>query len=169
MTIEVRLKNYQTIIDRLNDVKKDVSPDNQRIKTALTRAALIITNQAKLNLKKHGLIDTGRLINSLRFEFYKPVDGGTGVRIGSFGVPYAYVWEGLSVPKPPLYPFWINLRIKAHQRTITQAFGKPIAPTTVTVRPHQRNVVAKPYLRPAYEQHKMRITETIRRGMSSGL
>ena len=151
-----RLHNRASVLDRLRFLSAQSEPTSPAIRAALTRAALLIVNQAKINIRRHGLIDTGRLLNSLRFEFYRPDEGGMGVRIGSFGVPYAAVWEGLLGTKIP---------IRGHTRIITKAFGKSIPATAVAVRAHFRSITPKPFLRPAFEQHKYKVSQIILAGL----
>lgn len=73
--------------------------------------------------------------------------GVTGVRVGSFGVPYAAIHE---------FGFKGVVRVPAHQRSITRAFGRPIEPRSVSVRPHSRrmNIRKRPYVGPALEQRR---------------
>jgi len=156
LEFSVRVKNLNLILSKLESQKEKVSAHkNPALKAALTRAALLITNQAKLNIRGHGLIDTGRLLNSLRYEFYKPDPETIGVRIGSFGVPYAAAWE---------FGFNGSVMIRAHNRLMTQAFGKPLESAVLArVRAHRRliNIPKKSYLKPAYEANKNRITNLI--------
>ena len=67
--------------------------------------------------------------------------GNASVTMGS-STPYSGVHE---------YGFTGNVNIPAHTRTITQAFGRDIAPTTVNVRSHSRfmSIPERPYLEPA--------------------
>lgn len=160
---EIRLANRDLVGRKLRALYERMGPDSPAARAALHRAGMLITNQAKLNIRRHGLIDTGRLINSLRWEFFRGDDGRQGIRVGSFGVPYAAIWEfGHNGPVP----------VRSHNRLVTQAFGKPLAtPVISTVRPHSRTVDrrAKPYLRPAYEQHKNKIVRIISEGLAGGL
>jgi len=149
---KVRIKNTEIIIEKLKARRKALSPNSEEIKKAFIQTGMLITNQAKLNIRRHGLIDTGRLINSLRWEFYKR---GTiqGIQIGSFGVPYAAFWE---------FGFHGTMPVRAHNRLITRAFGRPLSQAKVTrIRAHmrRRDQEAKPYLKPAYELHKERIAQ----------
>jgi hypothetical protein len=152
-SLVIRLEGHRRVIDRLKKHQEAMAPDNPRVKAALTRAAIILVSQAKLNIRGHGLIDEGRLINSIRFEFFRE-NTVEGVRIGSFGVPYAAFWE---------FGFSGNMQVRAHARTQTVAFGKRIQPQVVQVAPHTRfrHQEAKPYLRPAYALHRKRITALI--------
>lgn len=76
---------------------------------------------------------------------------GTGASIiGGSEVPYARVHEE---------GFNGSVTVPTHTRTITQAFGRPIAPTTVTVGSFVRyqNISARPFLGPAVEDEKVNI------------
>ena len=158
-SMKIRLENRDLVIRKLRDLNNVFLPDSPQMKAALLRGASLIVSQAKLNIRKHGLIDEGRLINSIRFEFFRPDHGGLGVAIGSFGVPYASFWE---------YGYRGNVQVSAHNRMITQAFGKPLAQARIArIKAHSRfvNQEAKPYLRPAYELHKTRFMEMIQSAM----
>jgi phage gpG-like protein len=143
------------IIQRINTRLSVVSSasDAER-KEALFRVGLLVQNEAKLNIRRHRLIDTGRLINSIQFKLVDKTFGQS-VLVGSFGVPYAKVHE---------YGFAGNVDVKNHTRTINQAFGKPIAPTQVEVRAHSRyqRIRARPYLRPALAKMRRQIMQIIR-------
>lgn len=73
--------------------------------------------------------------------------GVRGVRVGSFGVPYAAVHE---------FGFRGVVRVPNHQRIITRSFGRAIEPKSVNVRAHTRrmNVRKRPYIAPALEQRR---------------
>lgn len=73
--------------------------------------------------------------------------GVVGVRVGSFGVPYAAVHE---------FGFKGVVNVPSHKRTITRAFGRPIRPQTVSVRQHSKrmNIRKRSYLGPALEQRR---------------
>lgn len=133
---------------------------NPALQRALTRVGLIIVNQAKINIRRHGLIDEGRLLNSIRFEPFRN-DEESGIRVGSFGVPYAAFWE---------FGFVGSMRVRGHNRLMTKAFGKPITPQVVRVSPHTRfrRQEPKPYLRPAFEFHQERITRIIMESFTGG-
>jgi hypothetical protein len=65
-----------------------------------------------------------------------------GVAVGVAGVPYAAYQE---------YGFHGSETVRAHLRTVKEAFGRPIAPHAVAVRPFARRVEypAHSYLRAA--------------------
>jgi hypothetical protein len=128
----------------------------------MMRAAILLQSQIKLEIRKQRLIDQGFLINSIKWEFYSPPDGGIGIRVGSFGVPYAAVYEyGMDNYKEHVRP---------HTRTITTAFGESIPATTVNVRgfTRTRTVMARPYLRPALAIQKQRIASMLAEAAMGG-
>jgi phage gpG-like protein len=146
--------NVGELIERIQAQTAALAPGSPQLREAYTRIGLYVTALTKLNVRRQGLIDTGRLINSIRYEFFKegPIEG---VQIGSFNVPYAAVHE---------FGYRGLQRIPAHPRTITQAFGRPINPTTVTVRDHSRqvNIRMRPFLRPAITTSRLFIIDTLR-------
>lgn len=76
------------------------------------------------------LVDTARLMNSIIGEGDK-----TSVRVGT-NVDYAAA-HNFGVDKE------ITQQVREHVRRITQAFGKPIDLTAVTVKPHSRKIHMK--------------------------
>jgi len=144
ISFKIRARNLENILKKLGDNQLEISArDNPAGKAALIKSANLIINQAKLNIRSWGLIDTGRLLNSLRYEFYRPENKDSlGVRIGSFGVPYAAVWE---------FGFHGTVAVRGHTR-----MGN-------NVRAHSRkmSVPKKPYLLPAYEANKLRVRQLI--------
>jgi len=67
-------------------------PRSPELKAALMRIGFLIEAEAKLNIRRKGIIDTGALLNSIRFEFFANNDKA-GIRVGSFGNPYAAINE----------------------------------------------------------------------------
>jgi phage gpG-like protein len=140
------------------------NPKDPRIREALTRIGIKIENETKINIRRQRLVDTGSLLNSIRYQLYSRRNK-SGVVVGSFGIPYASVHEfgfngPVSVPASAVRP---------HQRQINQAFGKPIDARSVQVGgyirgAHTRNmrVRARPYLGPAVKTVRNEIREIIR-------
>ena len=129
-------------------------PESPELKAALMRIGILIESQAKINLRRAGIIDTGRLINSIRHELYTK---GTkvGVRAGSFGVPYAALHEfGGPFTDRQRRAMFASLRDR----------GK-LGPKSAKV---DKNVIeggrfrARPYLGPAVLAMKPRIMEILR-------
>lgn len=99
---------------------------------------------------------TGRLRNSI---VTKADIEGDRVH-GSIGtnVVYGRIWElGYSG----------TVSVRAHARTIRQAFGHPIRPTVVQVRAHQRtlNLQPRPFLRPAVMDNLERMKSVLARSI----
>jgi len=154
--LTVRERGRERIAAKLVALRRAAEPDSPAVRLALTQAAVLLQNQIKLEIRKQGLIDTGRLLNSIKFEYYKPGNGGIGIRIGSFGVPYAAAWEfGMQNFKEQVRP---------HTRTITQVWGRDLSsPVTINVAGfvRTRNQRARPFMRPALEYQKQRIVDLI--------
>ena len=149
----VKVSGTTRILDRLRSLSKSTNPNSPAVRAALTRAALLIVNQAKINIRRQGLIDEGNLVNSIKFEFTRPEAQRFGVNVGSFGVPYAAVWEGI---------LGTRIKIKSHTRVITQAFGRNLGRAIpVTVDSHIRNIRPRPYLGPAFQLHRDKVRELV--------
>ncbi len=67
---------------------------------------------------------------------------------------YAAFWE---------YGFSGAVSVKQHLRTITQAFGREIAPETINVSAHSRNInqAARPFIHPALNDMRSEIVQRI--------
>lgn len=85
--------------------------------------------------------------------------GAVGVRVGSFGVPYAAVHE---------FGYRGVVTVPTHQRMITSAFGRSIRPKSITVRQHPRrmNMPKRSYIGPALEQRRSQIMQIISQGIT---
>lgn len=149
-----------TIQARILERMQKFQPDDPRLKETLLRIGISLETQIKLNIQSQRLIDTGRLINSIRHKFYKNGDE-VGIEAGSFGIPYAAVHE---------FGFAGSVSVRPHTRVITQAFGKPIPPKSVQYRGYSRqmNVKARPYLRPAIKKQSGNIVEELRKLIANG-
>lgn len=100
----------------------------------------------KLNIR------TGRLINSIRSDFTQDVNSATSVV--STDVPYAAVHE---------YGFQGVVTVRAHLRTMTQAFGKPVIPRKISVREHtmRMNLPQRSFMRSALEDAQQDFVDSI--------
>lgn len=116
----------------------------------------MIAARAKFNIRRQGIVDTGRLLNSIRFEFFSEGDVA-GIRIGSFGVPYAAMHEfgGRFTERQRRAMFyWMRRR------------GGPERPSKGVIRGgHFR---ARPYLRPAVIESREFIIAALRTVMGGG-
>jgi len=142
------------LVSRVAARLSKIGPQDPALRTALTKIGVVVTAETVLNIRRANLIDTGNLIGSIRHELFQ---GGknVGVRIGSFGVPYAAVHEfGYNGP----------VLVQGHTRTISKAFGRNIDTVSFQVSPHNRNVniKAKWFLRNAVRRQREYIINTIR-------
>ena len=82
----------EVLTARIQRKLKLLESGNPRLKEIMFRIGAKIEGEAKLNIRRAGLIDTGRLINSIRhFVFVKGQE--VDLVVGSFAVPYAAVHE----------------------------------------------------------------------------
>jgi hypothetical protein len=109
----------------------------------MLRLAALLEAEAKLNVRRKRLIDTGRLLGSIRGTATK--QGSVhAVTIGSYGVPYANFYEK---------GFKGVETISAHYMRLDHFWAQKIDPIVVHVREHARKVdiKARPFIRPAIE------------------
>lgn len=92
-----------------------------------------------MNLRRKGMIDTGRLINSVRYEIYTKGQS-VGVNIGSFGTPYAAIHEfGGEFTNEMRRAMFASLRDRGRLKSNYQPKG--------VIRDNY--IQPRPYLRPA--------------------
>lgn len=128
-------------------------PDDPKLKGALYRIGLMLEAEMKINIRRKGIVDTGRLLNSIRTELYKK-HRKVGVRVGSFGVPYAAQHEfGGPFTDRQRRAMFASLRDRGKLGPVRQP-GKG-----VIVGNRFR---ARPYARPAVRKHYRRILEILK-------
>jgi len=143
-------KTTSSLIARINARAKDLQPDSLKLKAALDRIGLNVTAKAKFNARRQGIVDTGRLINSLRYEYFRDGDVA-GIRLGSFGVPYAALHEFGG-------PFTDRMR-RAMFASIRKR-GGPERPNKGVIQ--GKRFRARPYLRPAVLESRNLIMNILR-------
>lgn len=160
MAERVEYNNLSKILEqRILSRLKRYQPNDPKIREGLTRIGIMIEREAKQNIMRKRIVDTGTLLNSIRFQLFQS-GSISGVRVGSYGVPYAAAHEfGFNGP----------VSVRSHQRLINKAFGRPIEARRINVSGHQRTmkIRARPYLRPAVQSVRKDILEIIR-GLNSG-
>lgn len=146
--------NTSGLIKRIQEKINALNLTSDKVRAAFTRIGVLVTAQAKINIRRQGLIDTGRLINSIRFEVFQTEEKAV-LRIGSFGVPYAAAHE---------FGFRETVTVREHTRMMSKAFGKDISPREVRVGQHtmQMKVKKKPYLNPAVRKFTPDIVNMLR-------
>ena len=127
-------------------------PDSPELREALLRIGLLVEAEAKITARRKGIVDTGRLINSIRHELYR-TRTTAGVRVGSFGVPYAAMHEfGGPFTDRQRKAMFASLRDRGKLGPVRKE-GKGII--------QGNRFVARPFLRPSIIKHKSRIAEII--------
>lgn len=148
--------NISSLVNRMAQRRYNMS--SGVLKPALTRIGIRVRNDTVINIRRQHLIDTGNLINSIRYEVFTE-QNRAGVVVGSFGVPYAAAHE---------FGFHGNVSIRAYQRLMTKVFGNTVDPRKIAIGPHNRrmNIRARPYLRPAVRKNAKFISDTIREALN---
>lgn len=120
----------------------------------MLRIGLLLEAETKLNIRRKGIIDTGRLLNSIRTEFYTRGDV-VGVRVGSFGVPYAAMHEfGGAFTDRQRRAMFASLRDRGRLGANRKTVDKGVIQGS--------RFRDRPYIRPAVATHKARILDIIR-------
>lgn len=135
----------------VDSIRQRVPAITQRVERAIERLTVILTQRVKLKLTDDVLrVRTGRLRRSITFVVNgKGTDRVEGV-VGT-NVEYARIHE---------MGFSGAVNVKAHLRTIKQAWGKPIEPKQVQVGGYSRqvNFPARSFLRTALNDMRADVT-----------
>lgn len=147
-----KLEGLQELRASLASVVKDVDRELGR---ALHAGGLVVENHATQNLRAHGLIDTGNLLNSVSTSEPKSGSKGPQVEIGTH-VDYGAYWEfGTGIHAEgggdPIVIVPINKK----------ALFWPGAPHPITHGVVQAGHPAKPWLRPAVDENHAEIERAI--------
>lgn len=153
MAGKIPLQNLSMELERRIALKlSKFEPKSPELNAALYRIGFLIESEAKLNVRRLGIIDTGRLLNSIQTRLYTQ---GTkvGVTVGSFGVPYAAINE-FGGPFTDLQRRAMFSALRDRGKLGNNKGGKGV------IRGGQ--YIKRPYLQPAVRKHKLRIIEIIR-------
>ena len=157
MAQTVTIGNFTSVLEsRIATRLQNLSPKGPRIKEVMTRIGVMIERQAKINVRNKHIIDTGTLLNSIRYRLFQ-MGSVSGVTVGSYGVPYAAAHE---------FGFQGPVTVRSHTRV--KAFGRPTKPYTVPQYTRFQRVAERPYLRPAVKSVQVEIVELIRGLMRKG-
>ena len=146
----VKLGDIGSVLEsRVASRLQRMQPNDSRMTEVLTRIGIMIEREAKLNIRRKKVIDTGSLFNSIRF--YVSQQGGKGVvEVGSYGIPYAAVHE---------FGFSGSVQVQSHTRT--SAFGRPTRAYTVPSYRRSLVVPKRDYLKPAVISMRKQIIQLI--------
>lgn len=154
------------------DAQVNFDEMNDRIKFEVRRTINALTLRLQRTIQEDMLtgqrlkVQSGRLRGSVSSKVDEDKDSIEGtVGAGGALVPYAFAHE-----------FGLNgsLGVKAHLRTIKQAFGRPISPRQINVKAHSRNVRFKElrFMRDSLDMIAKivpkNIDSAIQRGITSG-
>lgn len=132
------------------------------VRTSITRASISLLRYVKENKLSGQVLKnrTGTLRRKMNYrvtETPNSITGAVGVKL-SYAAAHEFGFDG---PE----------NVRAHLRTIKQAFGRSIAPVTFNVRAHTRTVhlPERSFLRSALSDKRGEITAMIEQGMRSVL
>jgi hypothetical protein len=141
---------FQRITSRLGGL----DPESPGFKETMLRLAMRLEAETKINIRTPSrtpsgrmkpLIDTGRLLNSIRYDLRRRGERTVELSVVSQAVPYARFWEeGYSGA----------MSIAAHQMRLDHFWHQKVDPIIVQVRAHTRyvQVQARPYMAPAIQK-----------------
>jgi phage gpG-like protein len=132
----------------------------ERLRRAVRKSAAEVQGAVKAGPLTGGALDvrTGRLRRSITTAARD--EGETLRSVVGTNVEYARVHE---------LGFSGSVSVQAHDRTMTQAFGRRVAPFVQHVRSHSRNanIPPRPFLQPTLRALSPSIVERIRRAVGA--
>lgn len=141
--------NADVLVERIRLRLNKFKPNSLEMTQGLTLIGNFIRNLAITNVRKHGMIDTGALINSIRYEMKE----NNTIEIGSFGIVYAAINEfGGPVTDQMRRAMFANLRARGKLK-------KDYASKNVMTASKWRE---RPYLRPAVQGSKTYILRVLK-------
>jgi hypothetical protein len=164
----------EQFITKLQNKTAELSPDSPNLKSAFVQIGLMVVATAKLEARRQRIGDTGRLINSIRYELFThsaalavaTTSGGagsksgyiTGVNIGPFGTHYAKYHEyGADLPPNAVRAMFAAMRQRSQFRP--QVAGKGVFTGNAKTGGHLK---ARPFMRPALVKNQKFIIDTLR-------
>lgn len=141
--------NIDALIKRISVRARRWVFNDSDTKKRLTRIALLLENQTKINVRRQGIVDTGNLLNSIQSRVVSNQNSAI-VSYGSYGVTYAALHEFGG-------PFTDRMRRAMFAKL--RARGAPKKPGKGIVQ--GGFIRARPYIRPSLIQQRRRILEIL--------
>lgn len=142
--------NIPQLIDRLRAKTAELAPESPALKEAFIRIGLFVSTMVKVEIRRQGIIDSGRLYNSIRYEFFRK-GSRVGIQAGSFNVKYAAMNEyGGTVSDRMRRAMFASMRSRGGGKTSSKG---------VIVGNRWR---PRPYLRPGFRKSRGFVLDTLR-------
>jgi len=158
---KVQLQNLGDEIERriLSRLKR-LQPDSLELRETMLRIGILLETEMKFNIRRKQIVDTGRLLNSIKHEIYREGKDRIGVKVGSFGVPYAAQHEfGGPFTDAQRRAMFASLRRTGRLRRERGSKG--------VIRGNY--FAARPFFRPAVQTHRKRVIDLLKQWMRNEL
>lgn len=144
-------------ISKMQKKTAELAPDSPNLKSAFVQIGLMVVATAKLEARRKRIGDTGKLINSIRYELFTK-GTTTGVSIGPFGTHYAKYHEyGADLPPNAVRAMFAAMRQRSQFRP--KVAGKGVFTGNAKTGGH---IKARPFMRPALVKNQKFIIDTLR-------
>jgi phage gpG-like protein len=142
--------NIAGTISMLQRKTAELAPNSPQLKEAFIRIGLYVSALAKMEARRKGIVDRGRLINSIRYEFFTK-GSQVGVLVGSFNVKYAALNEfGGVFTEQMRRAMFYSMRKRGGSRRGSKGVIQG------------NRFRARPYLRPAFTKSRTFVLDTLR-------
>ena len=129
-----------------------LGPDSIELRETLLKIGILLETEMKFNIRRKQMVDTGKLLNSIRHELFRE-QSVVGVRVGSFGVPYARMHEfGGPFTDRQRRAMFASLRRTGKLKRDRVSKG--------IIRGN--TFVGRPFMRPAVVKHRQRIVDLLK-------
>jgi len=163
---DIRVEGDKELIAKLRRVRRDMKPASIAAKRGFERIALILVDQMKDNIKEAEpeLIDKGHLLSSIAYRYIKD-KGMYGIEVGTIGheggIYYARLMEFGGVYSQKMFN---NMFARMREDgSIGKSSGKN------NIRKPGDKLKPRPYVYPAMERHRERITQIMAEEVLKGL
>lgn len=150
--ISFAVRNTENVLLNLRSTELRI---RDRLRDTITRLTIELTRHVKEDKLSGQVLKnrTGTLRRKINYrvtETPQSIVGQVGVKL-SYAAAHEYGFQG-------------TVTVRAHLRTVTQAFGRPIAPTETAVRAHsmRMHLPERSYLRSALRDQAPTIIEQLR-------
>ena len=151
---------FEMLARRIAKRMRNLDPKSVRFREALTSVGMLVTNEAKINATRRGIIDTGSLRRAINFELIAGVGKKSGVIISPFGIRYAAMHEfGGPFTKLMRKAMFASLREAGKLNRVPTRKGIIVGNT----------FRARPYLGPALKTNTDRIIKIFQTAISQSI
>ncbi len=153
--------SFQTTQARIKKMKAMADATSPEMMQALMRIATVLQAEIRQNIGRKRIIDKGKLLESINYEFDRSKTGAITLSVGSYGIPYAAMNEfGGRMDRNQVLAMFANMRQTQVKSLKGLKQGKGVV--DIDGKSMTGYWKARPFMRPAFEKHAKFIVDIIR-------